>query len=542
MKLSTLTRAAALTLFALLPIPMRTDAQEQTKQHRRYKLIDIGTFGGPASYINNPMALGAPNQISQTGTAVGAAATATPVPPPPPNTQICGGVDGAAPFIFHAFAWQNGRLTDLGALGASPDVECSEAVSINANGQIAGRSENGVIDPVALQGGLSIEEARAVLWKDGEIQDLGTLGGNHSLAIAINDRGQVVGFAQDRTPDPFSLLYFIAGNLTNGTQTRGFLWQKGHMQDLGTLGGPDTQAFGLNEHGQAIGISYINSTPNPITGVPAAAPFLWTEERGMIDLGTLGGVWGGAGSLNNQGQVLGTSSLAADPGACLISMGSPSPTCHPFLWDDGKLTDLAAETIGGSPESANALNDAGEVVGTAAFPDRPFFDAYLWRKGVATDLGAVDDDCFSEAFAINSRSQIVGQSFSCASNLARPFLWENGSIVDLNALASSKNLQLVEAFAINDRGEIGGLGVPPGCLADDACGHAYVLIPVCADGNEGCADASLDPAVVAQSRAVRGAASKTMTAEELATFKERVTNMSARMANRNRRFQFLPPR
>jgi len=101
----------------------------------------------------------------------------------------------------------------------------------------------------------------------------------------------------------------------------------------------------------------------------------------------------------------------------------------------------------------------------------------VWRRGSAQDLGPLDDDCFSEAFAINSSDQIVGQSFSCVSNTLRTFLWENGSIADLNVLASSDALQLVEAFAINDRGEIGGIGDPPGCSADDQCGHAFVLIP-----------------------------------------------------------------
>jgi uncharacterized membrane protein len=298
------------------------------------------------------------------------------------------------------------------------------------------------------------------------------------------------------------------------------------MRDLGTLGGPDSQAFALNERGQVAGISYIDSIPNPVTGFPTADPFLWSEERGMIDLGTLGGAWGTAGFLNNRGQVVGTSSLATDPGAC-VGIGDPS-NCHLFFWEHGKLTDLSTETIGGSLITTNALGDSGEIVGTAAFSDRPISDAYLWRKGVATDLGAVGDDRFSEAFAINSRDQIVGQSFPCSFNFLRTFLWENGSIVDLNAVASPQSLQLIEAFAINDRGEIGGIGVPAGCsdFTDDACGHAFLLIPVCADGKEGCADAPLDPAVVAKSRTA--ARPRAMTAEELKNFKERVARVHAR--------------
>ena len=427
-------------------------------------------------------------------------------------------------------------LTDLGTLDSgSPTVKCSLAVSINASGEIAGASNNGAIDPLA-----NVAEFRAVVWKDGHIEDLGTFGGNHSVATRINDRGQVVGFSVNTIPDPFSFLYLLGGS-TSGTQTRGFLWHNGDMQELGTLGGPDSQALGLNEGGQVTGVSYTNSTPNPVTGVPTADPFLWNEEQGMIDLGTLGGVWGTGFFVNNRGQVVGYSSVAANPGACFRpggNVGVGDPNCHQFVWDKGKLTDLNTETKGGNPISAKALSDSGEVVGGAEFPG-PIFDAYLWRKGVARDLGAVDDDCFSEAFAINSRDQIVGQSLSCVSNFFRPFLWENGSIVDLNALAGpNSSLQLVEAFAINDRGEIGGIGVPPGCGNDAACGRAFVLIPVCADGTEGCADAPLDPAIVAKSRVASSAVPKTMTPEELATFKERI----ARMAGRNRSFGLWPRR
>ena len=109
----------------------------------------------------------------------------------------------------------------------------------------------------------------------------------------------------------------------------------------------------------------------------------------MIDLGTLGGTFGSPNALNNQGQVVGQSNLPGDqPG-----------NSDPFLWDGEKLVDLFTTSIGGNPLTANAINDAGEIVGFAAFPNGAF-DAYLWKGGVATDLGTLAGDCFSEAVAL----------------------------------------------------------------------------------------------------------------------------------------------
>ena len=162
----------------------RGQQPQQQKGHHRYKFVDLGTFGGPESYINPAFALGSPNQINRRGAVVGAASTDIPANPTEP---ICGGLDGLVPFVFHAFLWQDGEKKDLGAL---PGIECSEAVSINDHGEVAGRSENGVADP--LNGRV---EVHAVLWNDGEIRDLGTLGGNISFAISNNNRSQVAGFS-----------------------------------------------------------------------------------------------------------------------------------------------------------------------------------------------------------------------------------------------------------------------------------------------------------------------------------------------------------
>ena len=74
-------------------------------------------------------------------------------------------------FVFHAFQWQDGKVTDLAALPGHHN--CSVATSINAGGEIAGDSEISVIDPV-----LGYREIRAVRWKNGKITNLGTFGGN----------------------------------------------------------------------------------------------------------------------------------------------------------------------------------------------------------------------------------------------------------------------------------------------------------------------------------------------------------------------------
>ena len=76
------------------------------------------------------------------------------------------------------------------------------------------------------------------------MQDLGTLGGPNSKSRGINNRGEIVGYS------------LIAGNY------HAFLFSHGQMLDLGTLGGPTSQAFGINDRGQIVGVSFSNSGTN----------------------------------------------------------------------------------------------------------------------------------------------------------------------------------------------------------------------------------------------------------------------------------------
>jgi probable HAF family extracellular repeat protein len=461
---------------AAIASPHRFAAQEHhdsttTTQHH-YQLIDLGTLGGHASFINPPF--NTYHSISRGGTVVGGSATAI-FTNSNSDFFVCGGLDGLLPQVFHAFSFQNGVTTDLGALVSVSD--CSNAEAVNARGQIIGTSENGVVDPI-----FGVNQFRAVVWQNGLIRDLGTFGGNFSSASSINDRGDVVGFALNAITDPVSILDWQIGGSTTGTQTRAFLWQEGALQDIGTLGGPDAIAAFVSNSGQVAGFSYTSSTINSTTGLPTTHPFLWKNGK-MTDLGTLGGTLAGSvlnnmlGGVNNQGQVVGLSTLAGDAG-CTGSLAGC--VFMPFLYSNGNMINLNTHGGTGRPLSANALNDAGQVVGGGMFPG-PIFDAYLWQSDVATDLGHLSGDCQSEGWAINASGTVVGVSVACSgmhNTTQRGFVWQNGNMTDLSTLVPpGSSMQLTWPEAINDAGEITGTGTPDGCANTSQCGHAFLLIP-----------------------------------------------------------------
>jgi len=439
MKSNKLTWLMLLPLFASVAIPAGLAGQDDTAQankpkHHHYKLVDIG-LGGPQSAVFEFA-----HTLSKRGAVVGMAETSAP-DPNYPNFSPFVGFGNPDPFTQHAFLWQNGVLTDLGAL-----IDSSQAAAVNARGVVVGVSENGLIDP--LNGVLAVH---AVVWNDGQIIDLGTLeGGYESLASDINDRGEVVGNSQNAIPDPFGY---------GGVQTRAVLWRNGTLQDLGTLGtGNDAITNFVNERGQVAGWSYTNSTPSPVRGSPTQDPYLW-ENGAMLDLGTLGGTLGFPMALNDRGQVVGQSNLAGDL------------TFRPFLWTKpGPMQDLG--TFGGNFGSAFWINDSGDVVGAASFPGDQIVHAFLWKDGVKTDLGTLDGDSTSDAIGVNSKDQAVGSSVS-GNGFVRGFLWENGSMFDLNTLISpGSKLNLYFPSIINDRGEIAGQAqLPNGDI------HAFLLIP-----------------------------------------------------------------
>jgi len=468
-------RTAYAVILAALMVSGHLAAQEQPatlghKKSHRYRFIELETFGGPTAYLYGSDRISEVSILNEHGVVTGWTTFST----LDPYQDFCW--DGDC-FLAHTFQWQNGAITDLRAL---VDGVNSDARWITNNGLIAGDSENGELDPL----NPGFPEIRAVLWKHGQIIDLGTLdGGYESVAHAVNSKGQVVGLSLNTIPDPNSIIGSFYG--IGFQQTRAFLWQNGVMQDLGTLGkGTNAIALLINERGQVAGDSYTGTDPSPSCNYRGnvfpltTGGFLW--ERGkMTDLGGLGGTCTLVSGLNNRSEVIGFSNLAGDQ------------AYHAFRWEPATqphLRDLG--TLGGSFSTARAMNESGDAVGDSALSGDQVTHATLWGRHSITDLGAVGTDRCSTGYSVNSSDQVVGISGpDCGFAEANAFLWERGGpMIDLNAFVPpSSDLHLRAGATINDRGEIAAFAATP-----DGDRRAVLLVP-CDDepaDSDGCLGAA----------------------------------------------------
>lgn len=317
------------------------------------------------------------------------------------------------------------HVTNLESLGGTSSL----GSSINNLAWIAGRSNQP-----------GDETRHATLWRYGKLIDLGTLGGPNSNVVwpVKNVRGIITGISQTAEPDPlgenWSCSAFFPAATGTGYQCVGFVWQKGVMQPLPTLGGTHGFATGSNNRGQVVGWAE-NEVRDTTCVSPQVLQFravMWQPRKDLIrELPPLrGDTTSAATAINDRGQVVGIS------GICDDAVGKFS-AIHAVLWDDGEPIDLG--NIGGNAwNTPMAINHQGDVAGFAnvsVTPDGDFDPhAFLWteRDGMK-DLGTLPGDVFSQAYGINARRQVVGRSCDAEFN-CRAFLWERGKMHELQKL------------------------------------------------------------------------------------------------------------
>ena len=351
-------------------------------------------------------------------------------------------------------------VTDLGTLGGT----VGSANGINYEGRVAGAAN------------LPNGNSRAFLTGPAGMYDLGTLGGPNSNEGGLNASYQAAIFAEASKTDPlnenfcgFGSPHICLAALWNGT-----------MSALPTLGGNNAIAYAINNQGQVAGAAE-TGIKDPTCVAPQVLQFeaaLWGPAGQIQELPPLpGDTVGAAMWLNNSGQVVGSSGTCANGGVAPSFDGT-----HAVLWQNGVPVNLG--NLGGSLLTlGQSINDLGEVVGCADVAgDAPGFPivqihSFLWTQASGMqDLGTVGADFTSFPFGINNNSQAVGASCDDIGN-CRAFLWQNKTMVDLNALVPANSpLYLAFAFVINDAGEIAGQAIEKSTGAL----HAFLATPIAA--------------------------------------------------------------
>lgn len=254
------------------------------------------------------------------------------------------------------------------------------------------------------------------------VQNLGTLGGTESQATALNNARQVVGFS------------FTPGNLASHAAL--FSGTGSNNIDLGNLGGntnATSEAYGINDSGLSVGYAVSPS------GFIHATLFTGTGSNN-VDLVNICGTSGSfARAINNSALIVGQSSDCSGDRATLFSNNGVG---------DSGLGGIG----GGVAGSAYAINASGLIVGYGTR-----FDA-AQRAGLFKGTGNVDLGTLggfnSDAYGINDAGQIVGDALT-TNNIAfhaTLFSGSGNNNFDMGTLGGLNS----HAYSINKAGEIVG--------------------------------------------------------------------------------------
>ena len=311
------------------------------RNRQQHALLDLGTLGGPNSSVTW-------NVKNTEGIIVGISQTADPEPlgefwssaafyGPPNNVG----------FINLGFVWEDCQMRGLPNF---PGGNNGFATGANNRGKVVGWAENDVHDPTCVSP--QVLQFRPAVWELGppdQIQDLPLYPGDTSgAATAINDHGQIVGISG-----------ICDQAVGRHTAKHAVLWENGGVTDLGNLGAQWWNTpTAINERGDVVGFA---GDPAFVEGDILHA-FVWTRHNRIQPLLPLQGhnpehVDSEAYGINEHGQVVG------------VSCDANFVDCRAVVWDHSDaptdLNDLKAPGFPARLESAKDINDNGEITGRA---------------------------------------------------------------------------------------------------------------------------------------------------------------------------------
>jgi len=303
-----------------------------------------------------------------------------------------------------AAAYPEYRVTIVGPPGSS-------AADINAAGAVVGSYPVGGTTHGFVNRGQGLVK-------------LGALGSS-SGAVAVNDRGEVL------------------GNWVGADgRFRGFIYSCGSQRNIGFIGTGSIYSD-LNNAGYAIATSYSNSDPSGYLRAPNGS----VRAIGHLPVEhPITQVF----ALNNRNQVAGKSG----------PLEFPEQPYRAVIWTNGKLHDLG--DFGLTPNSANAINDRGQATGFASVNTGGPHDrsAYLYSNGrlLNIDDSGAPGQTYSEGTGINNHGHIVGSHQDL-----QGFVWRGKRMQSLNTLVDPRlgwNINGPEA--INDAGQIAATAIRAG--------------------------------------------------------------------------------
>lgn len=369
---SRLTTRMIVSLFATVIIPSVLVAQT-------YEMQTLNSFGGGAGA----------NSINNRG-------------------RILGYANESSNTVSHAALWNGGSTPfDLGSLGG-----------VNTN--------------------------RAVAWP---------VKSSNGLIVGISDTDE-----DNPVGEAFSCWPFFAPGVPTGKICKGFRWEKGEMKPLPAFpGGYNSYATAANNRGEIVGWAengVHDSSCNQAFQILQFRAVVWEPNGEMRELPPLpGDSTSAATAINDKGQIVGIS------GACGVAVADVS-AAHSVIWENGVPTRIG-DFGGHTWNTPTAINNDGVVVGFSLPADKEgtrFYRAFVWTRETGTRmLDQIAGDGRSAAFGINDDGQIAGVSRT-AGALLRAVIWENAdaAVKNLNDLVAAGSPYLLIAGDVSNGGAIAG--------------------------------------------------------------------------------------